>query len=205
MQCTATEDTSELLAEVNPLAYFNATWYNNQLEMEIPQLSKIYDDAGEAFTAPLSELLNKYADVFTKPGKPVARDIKHKIELLDPAKPIPYHRLQRMSEIELKEVQKHLQEYLEKGWIQPSISQYNHPILFICKKTGELRVCIDYRSLNSNTIIDSYPIPRIDDTLDRLGYAKKFSKIDLASGYHQVEMHPDHQPQDCILNQIWPF
>ena len=69
LQSTATEDTSELLAEVNPLAYFNATWYNNQLEMEIPQLTKIADDAGEAFTAPISELLNKYAGVFTKPGK----------------------------------------------------------------------------------------------------------------------------------------
>ena len=140
----------------------------------------------------MHELVNKYADVFTKPGKPVAQDIKHKIELLDPEKPIPHHRLQRISERKFQEVQKHLQKYLEKGWIQPSTSQYNHPILFICKKTGELRVCIDYRSLNSNTIIDRYPIPRIDDTLDRLGHAKIFSKIDLASGYHQVEMHPDH-------------
>ena len=89
-------------------------------------------------------------------------------------------------------MQKYLQEYLEKGCIQPSTSQYNHPILFISKKTGELRVCTNYRSLNRNTMIDRYPIPRIDNTLDRLGHAKIFSKIDLASGCHQVEMHPDH-------------
>ena len=158
--------------------------------MKNSQLSKIYDGAGEAFTAPMHDLVNKYADVFTKPGRPVAREIKQKNELLDPAKPIPHHRLQIISERELKQVQKHLHKYLEKGWIQLSISQYNHPILFICKKTWELRVCVDYRSLNRNTIIDWYSC--IDNTLERLGYAKIFSKIDLASGYHQVEMHLDH-------------
>ena len=71
MQCTATEDTSELLAEVNPLACFNAKWHNNQLKLEIPQLSKISDNIGEAFTSPIHEFLNRYVDVLTKPGKPV--------------------------------------------------------------------------------------------------------------------------------------
>ena len=130
--------------------------------------------------------VNTYSDVFIKLGKPVAGDIKQKYKLLDPEKPIPHQRLKKMSKKELKEVQKHLKEYLEKGWIQPSTSQYNHPILFICKKTWELRVCIDYRSLKSNTIINRYPIPHIDNILDRPRYAKIFSKIELASSYHQV-------------------
>ena len=56
----------------------------------------------------------------------------------------------------------------------------------------ELRVFIDYKSLNSNTIINSYPMPCIDYTLDRLWYAEAFSKADLASGYHQIEMHPSY-------------
>ena len=68
------------------------------------------------------ELINNYADVFTKPGKPVARDIKHKIELLDPEKPKPHHRLKRMGARKLQKEQKHVQEYLVKGWIQPSTS-----------------------------------------------------------------------------------
>ena len=85
--------------------------------MEISQLSKITDDASEAFTAPMCELVNKYADVFMKLGKPVAQDIKQKNELLASEKPIPHHRLQSMSEREFKEVRNHLQEYLEKGWI----------------------------------------------------------------------------------------
>ena len=95
MQCTATEDSSELLAELNPLAYFNVKWHNNQLDLEIPQLPKIADDTSEAFKAPMHELVNNYANVFTKPSKPVAQDIKHKIELLDPAKSIPHYKLQK--------------------------------------------------------------------------------------------------------------
>ena len=74
-------------------------------------------------------------------------------------------------------MQRHLQEYLEKGLIQPIISQYNQPILFIYKKTGKLRVSMDYKSLNSNTIINRYPIPRIDNTMNRLGYVKTFGKL----------------------------
>ena len=111
---------------------------------------------------------------------------------------MPHHRLQRISEGELQEIQKHLQEYLAKGWIQPSTSQHNQPILLICKKTRELRVYIDCRSVNSGTKIDRYPIPRIDNTLDRLIYAKIFSKINLASGYRQVEVHPDHHHKTAL-------
>ena len=89
-----------MLAEINPLAHFNAKWYGYQLDMKIPQSPKILDDAGKAFTAHMHELLNKYADILIKPGKLVAQDIKHKIELLDHSKPIPHHKLQRISEKE---------------------------------------------------------------------------------------------------------
>ena len=88
------------LAEVNPLAHFNAKWHNNQRDMEILQLSKIVNNSIEAFISSMHELVNKYADVFVKPCKSFAQDIKHKIELLDPTKPIPRHRLQRISERE---------------------------------------------------------------------------------------------------------
>ena len=91
--------------------------------MEVTQHPKIFDDAGEAFTASMCELVNKYANIFTTLRKPLAREIKHKIELLDSVKPIPHHRLQRISEIKLHKVQKHLQEYLEKALTQPSTSQ----------------------------------------------------------------------------------
>ena len=73
---------------------------------------------------------------------------------------------------------------LEKGWIRPSVSPYGAPILFVRKKTGELRMCVDFRALNAQTKLDMFPIPRIADLLDKLGRARYFSSVDLATAYH---------------------
>ena len=93
-----------------------------------------------------------------------------------------------MSSFELEECKKQLDELLAKGWIRPSTSAYAHPILFVKKKDSTMRMCVDFRTLNSNTILDRYPIPRIDDLLDRLHGSAVYSKIDLRAGYHQVKV-----------------
>ncbi|GBG84049.1 hypothetical protein CBR_g37925 [Chara braunii] len=98
-----------------------------------------------------------------------------------------------MSPRELEELRKQLDELLEKGWIRPSSSPFGAPVLFVPKKEGELRMCIDYRGLNAIIVKNAEPLPRIDDLLDRVQGAKYFSKIDLKSGYHQMEVHPDDQ------------
>ena len=81
-------------------------------------------------------------------------------------------------------MRRQLDEYLEKGWIRPSCSPYGAPIIFIRKKTGELRMTVDYQALNRQTKKDVYPLPCIDDLLDKLSKAHFLSEIDLASGYH---------------------
>ena len=86
--------------------------------------------------------------------------------------------------LQLAEVRWQLDEYLKKGWIRPSCLPYGAPIIFIQKKTGELRMTVDYRALNRQTKKDVYPLPRIDDLLDKLSKARFLSAIDLASGYH---------------------
>ena len=73
---------------------------------------------------------------------------------------------------------------LEKGWIRPSMSPYGAPLLFVRKKTGELRMCIDYQALNRQTKLDVFPIPQIADLLDHLGRAPFFLSVDLATAYH---------------------
>ena len=78
-------------------------------------------------------------------------------------------------------------------YIQPSNSPYGHPVLFIKKHTGGLRMCVDYRSLNKNTVKNRYPLPRIDDMFDQLQGAKVFSSIDLQSAYYQCAMFWSHQ------------
>nr|GFB69035.1 retrotransposon protein, putative, Ty3-gypsy subclass [Tanacetum cinerariifolium] len=94
----------------------------------------------------------------------------------------------RMALIELKELKDQLQELLERGFIRPSLSPWGAPVLFVKKKDGSMRLCIDYRELNKITIHNRYPLPRIDNLFDHLQGAMHFSKIDLWSGYHQLRV-----------------
>ena len=91
-----------------------------------------------------------------------------------------------MSAPELVELKLQLQELIKKGYIQPNVSPWGAPILFINKKDGTIRKCIDYHQLKKMTIKNDYPLHRIDDLFDQLGGARIFSKIDLQSRYHQV-------------------
>jgi hypothetical protein len=97
-----------------------------------------------------------------------------------PVSKTPY----RMSTPELKELQMQLEEHLNKGYILPSVSLWGAPMLFVKKKYGTLRLCIDFRKLNKVTIKNKYPLPRIDDLFDQLKNERIFSKIDLRYGYH---------------------
>ena len=83
-----------------------------------------------------------------------------------------------------------VQDLADMGWVVPSSSPWGAPILFVRKKGGEWRLCIDFRDLNALTIDDSFPLPRIETLLHRSGNAVVFSKIDLASGYHQIAIEP---------------
>ena len=89
-----------------------------------------------------------------------------------------------------QEVARLLEEMQENGVIQPSESPWASPIVLVRKKDGSHRFCVDYRRLNTLTKSDTYPLPRIDDLLDKLGGAKYFSTLDLASGFWQVRVHP---------------
>ena len=83
----------------------------------------------------------------------------------------------RMAPIELKELKNQLQELLDKGFIRPSVSPWGAPVLFVKKKDGTMRMCIDYRELNKATIKNKYPLPRIDDLFDQLQGAQVFSRL----------------------------
>ena len=93
-----------------------------------------------------------------------------------------------MSPKELDELKKQLDDLLAKGLIQPSKSPYGAPVLFVKKKDGSMRMCVDYRALNKQTIKNKYPLPRIEELLDRLHGAKCFSGLDLVNGYYQVRI-----------------
>jgi hypothetical protein len=115
------------------------------------------------------------------------REVEFYIDLTPGTVPIakrPY----RMALTELAELKLQIAELQQKGYIRPSSSPWGAPVLFVTKKDGSIRMCIDYRSLNEVTIKNKYPLPQIDDLFDQLQGAKYFSKIDLRSGYHQLRI-----------------
>jgi hypothetical protein len=135
------------------------------------------------------KVVNEYADVFPDdlPGMPPDRDIEFSIELLPGTAPTS-KRLYRMDVKDLAELKKQIEELLSKGFNRPSSSPWGAPTLFVDKKDGSRRMCVDYRSLNEFTIKNKYPLPRIEDLFDQMRGAKVFSKIDLRSGYHQLKI-----------------
>ena len=148
----------------------------------------------------LDKLLKNYFTIFQPlpKGLPPFREATgHTIPLQSGAAP-PYRSSYRMSPLGLREVKKQIEELLEQGFIQPSRSPYGSPVLFVQKKDGSLRMCIDYRAVSKPTIHDKYPLPRTDEMLDRVKGANVFSSLDLASGYHQIRIHPDDVPKTAF-------
>ncbi|GJY93010.1 putative reverse transcriptase domain-containing protein, partial [Tanacetum coccineum] len=123
-------------------------------------------------------------------GLPLVREIEFRIELIPEAVVVaksPY----RLAPSELEKLSGQLKELQDKGFIRPSSSPWGAPVLFVKKKDGSFRMCIDYRELNKLTIKNRYPLPRIDDLFDQLQGSQYFSKLDLRSEYHQLRVHED--------------
>jgi hypothetical protein len=131
----------------------------------------------------------EYPDVFPDdlPSMPPERDIEFLINLLPGTAPIS-ERPYKISVGELGELKKLLKELLDKRFIHPTSSPWGVPVIFVEKKNGTQRMCVDYRALNEVTIKNKYLLPHVEDLFDQLKGARVFSKIDLRSGYHQLRI-----------------
>jgi len=118
---------------------------------------------------------------------------------------IPNYRPWRTSAFEDEELRRQIEVAIGKGWISPSTSEFALPVLFVPKKDGKLRMCIDYRGLNATTIKDRYPIPNIEDLLDKLTGASWFTKLDMASGYHQFAVAAKDRPKTAFVTKFGNF
>ena len=148
-------------------------------------------DAGQK--QQLQDLMMKHRDIFSTSDTDIGNCniIKHRIDLLDPTPFKQRHR--RIPPSMIEEVRAHLEQLLSCGIIRPSKSPWASPVVLVRKKSGKLRLCIDYRMLNDRTIKDSYALPRIDEIFDSLHGARYFTTIDMKSGYHQVEVEEEHK------------
>ena len=139
--------------------------------------------------SPRIPVIKEFPDVFLKEltGMPLEREVNLAIKIVPGTVPVsraPY----RMAPTELKELKVQLQELLDKGFVRPSVSPWGAPVLFVKKKDGTLRMCIDYWQINKVTVKNKYPLPRIEDLFDQLKGAGVFSKIDFRSGYYQLRV-----------------
>jgi hypothetical protein len=147
-------------------------------------------------------IVEEFSDVLPDDflGMPSDRDIEFIIELL-PRTTLIAKRPYRMGVDGLEELKKQIKELQEKGFIRPSSSPWGAPVIFVDKKDGTQRMCVDYRSLNEVTIKNKYPLPRIDDLFDQLRGACVFSKIDLPSGYHQLKIRASDIPKTVFTTR----
>ncbi|GJY46453.1 putative reverse transcriptase domain-containing protein [Tanacetum coccineum] len=158
-------------------------------------------------------VVREFPEVFLEdlPGLPPVRQVEFQIDLIPGAAPIaraPY----RLAPSEMQELSNQLQELSDRGFIRPSTSPWGAPVLFVKKKDGSFRMCIDYRELNKLTIKNRYPLPRIDDLFDQLQGSSVYSKIDLRSGYHQLRVRDEDIPKTAFRTryghyefQVMPF
>ncbi|GJW53001.1 putative reverse transcriptase domain-containing protein, partial [Tanacetum coccineum] len=158
-------------------------------------------------------VVREFPEVFPEdlPGLPPVRQVEFQIDLIPGAAPVaraPY----RLAPSEMQELSNQLQELADRGFIRPSTSPWGAPVLFVKKKDGSFRMCIDYRELNKLTIKNRYPLPRIDDLFDQLQGSSVYSKIDLRSGYHQLRVRGEDIPKTAFRTryghyefQVMPF
>lgn len=174
-------------------------------ELDLRHLTK--DEAKAA-----KEFLKKNGNVFVERENPLGKTdvVQHRIDTGEahPIRQAP----RRLPVAKQEEVTKLVHDMKEQGIIEDSQSPWSSPVVLVTKKDGTIRFCVDYRKLNEVTKKDSYPLPRIDDTLTTLSGSKWFSTLDLKSGYWQVGMHPDDKEKTafttgCGLYQftVMPF
>ncbi|KAI5954743.1 hypothetical protein KGF57_003766 [Candida theae] len=155
----------------------------------------------------LNDLSEQYSEnLLSKPPLLQPKDsvFHHKIRLKDP-NVFPNLKPYRIPRDKLEALDQQLHQLLETKYIRPSASSCSSPCLFVPKADGSLRLVIDYRKLNSNTIADSFPLPQTEDLLESIGSCCYLSKLDLISGYHQIPMDPESVPLTAFVTPYGLF
>nr|GEU82439.1 putative reverse transcriptase domain-containing protein [Tanacetum cinerariifolium] len=158
-------------------------------------------------------VVREFLKVFLEelPGLPPVCQVEFQIDLIPGAAPVA-HAPYRLAPSEIQELSNQLQDFADLGFIRPSTSPWGAPVLFVKKKDGSFKMCIDYQELNKLTIKNRYPLPIIDDLFDQLQGLSIYSKIDLRLGYHQLRVRDEDIPKIAFRTrhghyefQVMPF
>ena len=153
----------------------------------------------------LQELLKKHAAGFIKDKQDLGytEDVHHQLRTTDSIPVVQPYR--RVPPHQLQEAQEHIKGLPARKVIVDSHSPYAAPVVIVRKKDGEIRLCVDYRRLNAKTVGDAYPLPWIQESFDALVGAQFLSTLDLASGYHQIAMHPNDRHKTAFVTPMGLF
>lgn len=153
----------------------------------------------------LLSLVNEYRDCFANDLSELGHTNITVMDIVLKDKDPVVHRPYRLSQVERMEVKTMIDDLLRHNIVRESTSPYASPIIVVKKKTGDKRLCVDYRALNKKTVKQHYPIPRIEDQIDRLSGSKYFSALDLASGYYQIPLTEDAKPKTAFVTPDGQF
>ena len=186
----------------------NAIFYSTQLNSEGLPSELSFESAAQLLTpaepCKLKNVVRQYIGIFRRPtnmGQAVQRNTDHRVFMrinVGDSQPIscaPYRTGPKEREI----IETHVQEMLDEGLIRPSRSPWSSPIVLVPKPGGKTRFCIDFRKLNSVTVKDVYPLPRIDTLLDTLQGKRYFTLMDMLSGYWNIAMHPNSVDKTALI------
>jgi len=190
---------------------YEITIFGKEVETEVSSTDEVGDGSKELFLKNIDDLLKEYPAVFPKEavltGLPKERnELSQPAMAIDtgnaaPIKSSPY----AMSPTLLKELKRQLKVLINAKLIRPSNSPWGAPVLFVKKKDGTFRLVIDYRRLNAVTKPDAYPMPKIQDNLDRLGKAKVFSVMDATAGFHQNRIKEEDVEKTAFVTRYGSF
>lgn len=169
---------------------------------EVTPVPHICVDSSSELHSRLQRLINEYQEVFSDKLNPLGAAVEPMRLVLEPeARPI-VQKVRRLTPVRQEAVRKQIESLLASGIIRPSDSPWASPLVIVPKRDGNIRLCVDFRMLNHQTVPDRYPLPHVKTILQRLAGQRYFAVLDMKSGFHQLPLHRDAAACTAFITHV---